>query len=31
MKNYKLKERLNKLIKLDIKKKKDFLIINYKK
>lgn len=31
MENYKLKERLNKLIKLDIKKKKDFLIINYKK
>lgn len=30
MKNYKLKERLKKLIKLDIKKKKDFLIINYK-
>lgn len=31
MKNYKLKERLNKFINLDVKEKKTFFIISYKK
>ncbi len=31
MKNYKLKERLNKIINLDVTEKKAFFIISYKK